>query len=88
MPAEPCLPPERSMRRPSPSALHDRLSSLLTQRREAEAEFDRLAREERFLAGQRKEAEEQVRYYESLLAVMRREWGRPRHLSDLVRRLG
>jgi hypothetical protein len=76
------------MRRASPSALHDRLSSLLTQRREAEAEFDRLVREERFLAGQRKEAEEQVRYYEGLLAVMRREWGKPRHLADLVRRLG
>ncbi|MCI4350529.1 MAG: hypothetical protein L3K15_03335 [Thermoplasmata archaeon] len=76
------------MRRASPAALHDRLSTLLTQRREAEAEFDRLVREERFLATQRKEAEEQVRYYEGLLSVMRREWGKPRHLTDLVRRLG
>jgi hypothetical protein len=76
------------MRRASPAVLHDRLSTLLSQRREAEAEFNRLVQEERFLATQRKEAEEQVRYYEGLLNVMRRDWGKPRHLADLVRRLG
>jgi hypothetical protein len=76
------------MGRASPAALHDRLSTLLSQRGEAEAEFDRLVQEEKFLATQRKEAEEQVRYYEGLLTVMRRDWGKPRHLADLVRRLG
>jgi multidrug resistance efflux pump len=76
------------MRRPSTASLHDRVTSLASARRDAEAEVARLTREERFLQTQLKEAEEQVRYYEGLLSVMRREWGKPRRLAEIVRRFG
>jgi len=48
----------------------------------------RLAREEEYLHRQVREAANQVRYYESLLATLRRDWGRTEGLTDLVRRLG
>jgi len=48
----------------------------------------RLEREEEYLRRQVREAREQVRYYEGLLTVLRRDWGRPAPLADLVRKLG
>ena len=76
------------MRRPSPASLHDRQQSLITAREHAEAEMHRLAREEEYLIHQVRLALEQVHYYEGLLAVLRRDWGKPGGLADLVRRLG
>jgi len=73
-------------RRPAP--LLDKHQALLSARQEAEAEMVRLAREEDYLLQQVREAREQVRYYEELLAVLRRDWGRPPPLSELVRKLG
>lgn len=65
----------------------DKQQTLVAAQHETEAEIARLAREEQFLAQQVREAAEQVRYYEGLLASHRREWGRPPALADLVRRL-
>ncbi len=69
------------------TTLADKHESLLRARDEAEAELRRLAREEEFLRGQIREAREQVRYYEDLLVTLRRDWGRPPPLAELVRRL-
>jgi multidrug resistance efflux pump len=68
--------------------LLDRHVSLLSAQQEAEAEMARLEREEEYLRRQVREAREQVQYYEGLLAVLRRDWGRPAPLADLVRKLG
>jgi hypothetical protein len=76
------------MREPSATSLIDRHTSLLEAQHEAEAEAQRLAREEEFLAGQVRQAKEQVRYYEELLSTLRREMGRRGPLDTLVRRLG
>lgn len=76
------------MREPRHSSLTDRQQSLLAARHAAEAEAGRLAREEEFLVAQVRQAREQVRYYESLLSTLRRDWGKPAPLADLVRRLG
>lgn len=75
------------MPRTTAGSLHDRHQTLLADRRETEAELARLAREEAYLAQQVRHAGEQVRYYEGLLANLRRTWGRPRGLDELVRRL-
>lgn len=80
--------PERFMRRRTPASLHDKQQSLLAARDETRAEVERLEREERFLREQLREARDQVRYYESLLAALRRDWGRDAPLASLVRRLG
>ena len=66
----------------------DRHDSLIAARQEAEAEVARLQREEEYLLRQVREAREQVRYYEGLLAVLRKDWGKPPPLAELVRRLG
>jgi hypothetical protein len=76
------------MRLPRVTSLGDRHESLLAARQEAEAEVQRLAREEEFLVGQVRQAREQVRYYEELLAVLKRDWGKNALLADLVRKLG
>ena len=76
------------MRRVSAASFQDRFASLASARRDAEAEIARLGREERFLQSQLKQADEQVRYYEGLLTVLRREWGKPRRLAEIVRRFG
>lgn len=76
------------MRTRTPSSLHDRYQALLAARFEAEAEEDRLRREEEYLSLQVRQAEEQVRYYEGLLALLRRDWGRQVGLTDVVRKLG
>ncbi|HEV2429484.1 MAG TPA: hypothetical protein VGV64_06550 [Thermoplasmata archaeon] len=68
--------------------MHDRQLSLVEARDAALAEAARLEREERYLVEQVRKAEEQVRYYESLLAKLRRDWGGSRGLPEFVRRLG
>jgi hypothetical protein len=76
------------MREPRLTSLTDRHQALLAAQHAAEAEAGRLAREEEFLAGQVRQAREQVRYYEGLLTTLRRDWGKTPPLADLVRRLG
>lgn len=74
-------------RRTAPSFL-DRQLALQTARSAALAEVDRLEREEAYLLQQVRRAQDQVRYYERLLAKHRRDWGPPARLSQLFRRLG
>jgi len=76
------------MREPNATSLIDRHTTLLGAHHEAEAESQRLAREEQFLSAQVRQAREQVRYYEELLATLRREVGRRGPLATMVRRLG
>jgi hypothetical protein len=66
----------------------DRRESLLAARQQTEAEVQQLTREEEYLLRQLREAREQVRYYEGLLAVLRKDWGKPPPFADLVRKLG
>ena len=75
------------MRRPTPHSLHGKHQDLLTARDEAEAEVARLARETEYLESQIRQAEEQVRYYEGLLSLLRKDWGKPPALRELVRKL-
>ncbi|MCI4348980.1 MAG: hypothetical protein L3J93_02010 [Thermoplasmata archaeon] len=76
------------MARRTATSLHDKQQTLVEARAEATAEVARLAREEQFLIDQVRQAQEQVRYYEGLLAKLRRDWGRPERLPQIVRRLG
>ncbi|HLH28859.1 MAG TPA: hypothetical protein VKW77_08070 [Acidimicrobiales bacterium] len=76
------------MRAPKATSLLDRHATLLEAQHAAEAESQRLAREEEFLAGQVRQAKEQVQYYEELLATLRKEMGQQGPLATLVRRLG
>ncbi len=73
---------------PRAAILSDRQESLLATEREVTAELHRLAREEEYLLLKVRQAREQVHYYEGLLRLLRRDWGRDRDLSELVRRLG
>ena len=76
------------MRQPTPTSLHDRHQLLLEARAAAEAESARLAREQEYLLSQIRQAEEQVRHYEGLLTLLRRDWGgKSPPLFDLVRKL-
>jgi hypothetical protein len=72
---------------PRPSLAVDRQRKLARALEAATAEVARLGREEAFLLEQVRRAEEQVRYYEGLLVKLRRDWGKPAHLTDIVRRL-
>ena len=76
------------MRLPRLSSLGDKHESLLAARHEAEAEVQRLEREEEFLQAQVRQAREQVRYYEELLAVLKRDWGKNALFANLVRKFG
>ena len=75
------------MRRATPVSLQDRQQALLTSVDETEGEIAQLAREQEYLESQIRQAQEQVRYYESLLALLRKDWGKPPGLKDFVRRL-
>jgi hypothetical protein len=72
-------------RRATPS---DRQDSLLATEREIASELARLRREEEYLTLKVRQAREQVRYYEGMLELLRRDWGKAAGLSDLVRKLG
>jgi hypothetical protein len=56
--------------------------------REVASELARIRREEEYLLLKVRQAREQVRYYEGLLELLRRDWGKTPGLSDLVRKLG
>ena len=73
---------------PRGAVLSDRQESLLASQRELSAELTRLVREEAYLLLKVRQAREQVRYYEGLLALLRRDWGKTPGLSELVRKLG
>jgi len=66
----------------------DRIGELRASRRELLAELGRLVREEEYLRLKVRQAREQVRYYDGLLTLLRRDLGKAPGLSDLVRRLG
>ena len=68
--------------------LSDRQESLLAAEREIASELARLRREEEYLSLKVRQAREQVRYYEGMLELLRRDWGKTAGLSDLVRKLG
>jgi len=69
-------------------SLSDRVETLRASERELLAEIDRLKREERYILLKVRQARDQVRYYESLLSLLRRDWGKSAGLNDLIRRLG
>jgi len=73
---------------PQAVSLSDRHETLLATQRELLSELLRLQREEQYLTIKVRQAREQVRYYEGLLQLLRRDWGKPAGLSDIVRRLG
>lgn len=66
----------------------DRQETLFSTQRELLGEIGRLDREEEYLMLKVRQAREQVRYYEDLLNLLRRDLGKGPGLSDLVRRLG
>ncbi len=76
------------MARPSPVEGPDREVTLREARDAASAELERLEREEQFLLLQVRRAEDQVRYYDRLLAKHRKDAGTTRRLPEMVRRLG
>jgi hypothetical protein len=69
-------------------SLTDRVETLRASERELLAEVERLKREERYILLKVRQARDQVRYYESLLSLLRRDWGKTPGLSELIRRLG
>jgi hypothetical protein len=69
-------------------SLTDRLELLRSAERQLLAEVDRLRRDERYILLKVRQARDQVRYYEGLLALLKRDWGKTPGLSDLIRRLG
>jgi hypothetical protein len=75
------------MRRGASSTLGDREAALTVAERQLEAEVARLRRDEEYLALQVRQAREQVRYYEGLLTLLRRDWGKAPPIEDLVRKL-
>jgi len=64
------------------------METLRSAERELRAEVDRLRREERYVLLKVRQARDQVRYYEGVLRLLKRDWGKGPGLSDLVRRLG
>jgi hypothetical protein len=73
---------------PGGLSLSDREEALLAVRRQLSSELVRLQREEEYLTLKVRQAREQVRYYEGLLQLLRRDWGKTTGLSDFVRKLG
>jgi len=71
-----------------PDQFSDRIESLRENERELLGEVVRLEREEAYLRLKVRQAREQVRYYDGLLALLRRDFGRPPSLSEVMRRLG
>jgi hypothetical protein len=66
----------------------DRIEFLKSTEHDLAGEAARLRREEEYLRLKVRQAREQVRYYEGLLTLLRRDLGRPPSLSEVVRRLG
>jgi hypothetical protein len=66
----------------------DRYDILRAAERELVAEVGRLRREEEYLVLKVRQARQQVRYYERLLELLKRDWGRDPSLATVVRRFG
>jgi len=66
----------------------DKQESLAAAQREVLGELEQVRREEEYLLLKVRQAREQVRYYEGLLTLLRRDLGKAPGLSDFVRRLG
>ena len=66
----------------------DRIDALRANEQDLLAEVARLRREEEYLRLKVRQAREQVHYYEGLLTLLRRDFGRPPSLAEVVRRLG
>ena len=65
----------------------DRIEFLRSTERDLAGEVARLRREEEYLRLKVRQAREQVRYYEGLLTLLRRDYGRAPSLAEVVRRL-
>ena len=68
--------------------LTDRQELLVSTQHRLEAEIGQLRREEEYLLLKVRQAQEQARYYEGLLTLLRRDFGSPQGLPELFRRLG
>ncbi|HTT45455.1 MAG TPA: hypothetical protein VMH38_05510 [Thermoplasmata archaeon] len=68
--------------------LTDRQELLVSTQRRLLAEIAQLRREEEYLLLKARQAQEQARYYEGLLTLLRRDFATAPGLSDLMRRLG
>ena len=66
----------------------DWYDSLRATERDLAAELERLRREEEYLVLKVRQAREQVLYYERLLELLNRDWGKEPGLATLVRRFG
>jgi len=66
----------------------DKQETLLSTQRELLGEIGRLRREEEYILLKVRQAREQVRYYEVLLTLLRRDLGKSPGLAELVRRMG
>jgi len=66
----------------------DRSEALGATQRQLQTEIGQLRREEDYLLLKVRQAREQVRYYEGLLTLLRRDLGTASGLTDLMRRLG
>ena len=75
------------VRRPRHSTIA-RHETLLATERDLLQELARTRREEEYLVLKVRQAREQVRYYERLLEMLKRDWGQDPGLAALVRRLG
>jgi hypothetical protein len=73
---------------PRADRFSDRIGELRVSQRELVVELARLVREEEYLQLKVRQAREQVRYYDGLLTLLRRDWGKAPGLSELVRKLG
>ncbi len=73
---------------PRGALLSDKHHALVETQREVLAELTRLRREEDYLLLKVRQAREQIRYYEGLLDLLRRDWGQAPGLADLLRKLG
>jgi hypothetical protein len=69
-------------------SLTGRMETLRAVERDLRAEVEHLRREERYVLLKIRQARDQVRYYEGLLRLLKRDWGEGPGLSELVRRLG
>ncbi len=65
-----------------------RLEYLRSTERDLQGELAQLRREEEYVRLKMRQAREQVRYYEGLLTLLRRDLGRSPSLAEVVRRLG
>jgi len=73
---------------PRARPLTGRQELLTATQRRLEAEIGQLRREEEYLLLKFRQAQEQARYYEGLLTLLRRDFGTAKGLSNLIRRLG